>query len=421
MGKRYTKESFAESIDRRLSGFQADPWLARRVTAADEGGKPVKKLSLGMILAIVLLCILITGAVAAATQGLTIGDIWKWAVEKGETKLPENYEETVFDEIIPEEEIIVEDEHAVYRIPGYYCDGKTLSVVVNISPKEDFLPVWDLEDEDMNTPVRESYYRTSITDEITVAEYARKYHQGNVAAFEFVEAEDEDRDYVFGGCSEGQILNADGSLSIIQDMNFSGPLLAEGSVQMQIRCKKGTITGDASGWHVDRLEEDTIMVPMTLHVTETRKYICKEGFDVPDVGLRVREARMEVSPIQIWCELDFTVTDAELYGAQWIEVEVTETTRIGDRLYESQTTGKTDSLGFEFVYPDGNTVPVGPAGTISGTGDGDFSEPRKNQTFHLAFPISRDAFDDRYAMRAYNKQTGERFGIVEFTVEPAGE
>ena len=60
MSKRYTKNTFSEAIDRRLSGFQADPWLARRVISAREGEKPVKKLSAGAILVIVLLCILIT-------------------------------------------------------------------------------------------------------------------------------------------------------------------------------------------------------------------------------------------------------------------------------------------------------------------------------------------------------------------------
>ena len=149
MSKRYTKDTFSEALDRRLSGFQADPWLARRVIGASEGEKPVKKLSAGAILVIVLLCILITGAVAAATQGLTLDDFWKWLEAGGETKLPDNYEEMIRDEVVQKDEIVVEDEHAVYTIPGYYCDGKTLTLVVNVAPKEDVLPVWYMDDEEM--------------------------------------------------------------------------------------------------------------------------------------------------------------------------------------------------------------------------------------------------------------------------------
>ena len=67
MSKRYTKETFSESLDRRLSGFRADPWLARRVTGAEKGGEPMKKkLPAAAVVAIVLLVLAMAGAVAAA-------------------------------------------------------------------------------------------------------------------------------------------------------------------------------------------------------------------------------------------------------------------------------------------------------------------------------------------------------------------
>ena len=43
MSKKYTQESFSESLDRRLSGFQADPWLAQRIIASGKGETKVKK------------------------------------------------------------------------------------------------------------------------------------------------------------------------------------------------------------------------------------------------------------------------------------------------------------------------------------------------------------------------------------------
>lgn len=423
MSKRYTKDSFSEAIDRRLSGFQADPWLARRVISAREGEKPVKKLSAGAILAIVLLCVLITGAVAAAMQGLTINDFWKWLEEGGETKLPDNYEETIRDEVIQKDEIIAEDEHAVYTIPGYYCDGKAMTIVINVAPKEDILPVWYMDDEDMNEPIQERYYRTDVTEEVTLGEYAWKHHGGNVTEFSFGEAECGN---VFSGGSEAVVLNGDGSISIIQDMTIDDQLPAEQDVQMQISYKKGKVSRNDDGWHVDVQEEGTTMIPMTIRMVKARKYVCKDGFDVPDVGVRVTEVRMEVNPLQIWCEMDFIVTDAELFGKQWVEREVTTYSQVGDRTYESQSMEKMDELDYEFVYPEGTgeekagkIVPEGPAGSY--TGGCTYSEPFKGAMFHVKIPVSLDAFSSRFAIRAHNIETGERFGTVEFTVEPAEE
>lgn len=423
MSKRYTKDTFSEAIDRRLSGFQADPWLARRVIGASEGEKTVKKLSVGSILVIVLLCILITGAVAAATQGLTIDDFWKWLEEGGETKLPDNYEEMIRDEVVQKDEITVEDEHAVYTIPGYYCDGKTLTIVVNVAPKEDVLPVWYMDEEDMNEPIQDRYYRTDVTEEVTLGEYAWKHHDGNVAEFSFGEAELGD---VFCGSSEGVVLNGDGSISIIQDMTIEDPALAERDVKMQISYTKGKVSRGDDGWHVDVLEKDTTMIPMTIHTVKAREYVCKDGFDVPDVGVRVTEVRMEVNPLQIWCELDFIVTDAELFGKQWVEREVTTYSGIGDRMFESKSMEMMDALVYEFVYPEetgkekaGKTVPDAPAGGY--TGGYTYSEPFKGAKFRVKIPISLDAFGSRFAIRAHNIETGERFGMVEFTMEPVAE
>lgn len=423
MSKRYTKDTFSEALDRRLSGFQADPWLARRVIGASEGEKPVKKLSAGAILVIVLLCILITGAVAAATQGLTLDDFWKWLEAGGGTKLPDNYEEMIRDEVVQKDEIVVEDEHAVYTIPGYYCDGKTLTLVVNVAPKEDVLPVWYMDDEEMNESIQDRYYRTDITEEATLGEYVWKHHNGNVAQFCFGEAEFGN---VFCGYSEGVVLNGDGSISIIQDMTVDGPALTERDVQMQISYKKGKVSRGDAGWHVEALEEDTTIIPMTIRAVKAKKYVCKDGFDVPDVGVRVTEVRMEVNPLEIWCEMDFKVTDAELFGKQWVEREVTVYSGFGDVTYESKEMQRMDALDYEFVYPEGSggekagkTVPQGPAGGY--TGGCTYSEPFKGAMFHATFPISLDAFGPRFVMRARNMETGERFGTVEFTVEPVEE
>ena len=102
MRNELNRTEFSESLDKRLSGLRGDPWLTAKVLAKAEGEKPVKKLSLGVILVIALLCVLITGAVAAMLGGWSINDLWNYWVENGETLLPPDYEQYIENKDITE-------------------------------------------------------------------------------------------------------------------------------------------------------------------------------------------------------------------------------------------------------------------------------------------------------------------------------
>ena len=67
--KKKNREEFAQSLDRRLSGLQGDPWLAQRIIASEEGEEPmVKKTSATVIILIALIAVLSTSALAAALK-----------------------------------------------------------------------------------------------------------------------------------------------------------------------------------------------------------------------------------------------------------------------------------------------------------------------------------------------------------------
>ncbi len=67
MSEKMSRKEFSESLDRRLSGLQGDPWLAAKVLAKAEGEEPMKKkISTTAILIIALLAIMTVGALAAA-------------------------------------------------------------------------------------------------------------------------------------------------------------------------------------------------------------------------------------------------------------------------------------------------------------------------------------------------------------------
>ena len=96
MSKRYTKDTFSESLDRRLSGFRADPWLARRVIGAEKGEKPMKKkISAATIVVVVLLGLAMAGAVAAANWPVIsrfFGTGWYYNEEAIEEPLKTEYD-----------------------------------------------------------------------------------------------------------------------------------------------------------------------------------------------------------------------------------------------------------------------------------------------------------------------------------------
>lgn len=64
MNSKLGRDEFSESLDRRLSGLQGDPWLRAKVLAKAEGEKPMKKTATVPVVIAVLLVITIAGALA---------------------------------------------------------------------------------------------------------------------------------------------------------------------------------------------------------------------------------------------------------------------------------------------------------------------------------------------------------------------
>ena len=94
------RTEFSESLDRRLSGLQGDPWLAAKVLAKTEGEKPVKKLSATTILVNVLLVLTMAGALATANWtviGRIFGDGWYYNEKAIESPLKTESSLTMLD------------------------------------------------------------------------------------------------------------------------------------------------------------------------------------------------------------------------------------------------------------------------------------------------------------------------------------
>ncbi|QUC66085.1 hypothetical protein [Aristaeella hokkaidonensis] len=100
MRNELNRTEFSESLDRRLSGLQDDPWLTAKVLAKAEGEKPVKKLSATTILVIALLILTMAGALAAANWTVIsrlFGDGWYYNETAIETPLKTESSLTMLD------------------------------------------------------------------------------------------------------------------------------------------------------------------------------------------------------------------------------------------------------------------------------------------------------------------------------------
>lgn len=418
MRNELNRTEFSESLDRRLSGLQDDPWLTAKVLAKAEGEKPVKKLSLGVILVIALLCVLITGAVAAMLSGWSINDFWNHLVDNGETVLPSGYEQ-----YIENKDITAEGRQAACTVTGSYYDGKYMEITVNVTPAENALPINFYNDPD--DVVTEIYYNEAVTEEMTVAEYARKNHEGYVVMIdgEIRAYNEEEGTYDCIGGSITETLNPDGSMTLVLTGETEEADRREQEVELWIRYQKAALKDNGSGRSFEPAgEEETIKIPLKVHPTESREYVYDGELDFSDVGLKAEKVTLTVTPLDIVCRMDMKVTNSELYKAQFGEHEVS----VVEVNYANQTTEYTkreesSDLWFEFVYTGKETekaVPGGVAGEQSVYGDVD--SPWAGATFHVTITASADAFGDHYMIRPYNRETGERFMPVEFTVRPAG-
>lgn len=389
MSKRYTKQSFAESVDRRLSGFGADPSFVRRVMAAEDEAAPVKKVSFGVVIAVALLCVLITGALAAAMNVWGIRDFWIGMAGEHETSLPENYED-----YLQKEDITIEKGYAVFTVPESYYDGDHVCIAVTVRTAEKVLLL-----DTVSSPNESMYYcgpkNLEIPGEVTMAEYALEYCEGRAAEVGLsIEAADGLTDS--GGGADTYMLNDDGTSTFYIDMELEDEGRKERDVLLHISYTPAVVTGDGEERQFEPGEQDVITVPLKLHTAKKQQYICDEELVFPSIGLKITKAVLTVTPLEVHYLFDCVVTDPGLCP---------------------------EALGFEFVDPERIGTDPGqkayPAGVMAfSTSTGSVEE----RNLHFNGSVSREALGEKYAVRAYDLFSRMRYDTVVFTpVAPAAE
>ena len=162
-------ERIKSALNRTMSGLEGNPYLARRVVAASEGEKKVKKkFSIVMVLIIVLLSTTGT-ALALEMSGWKIADYIR-NVSAGKV---DDHFETGF-----QQDLTLDMEGVRFHVRDAYAAGNKLIMVTETSCLDNdttmILPSKEICDPDV-TPARQYIKELAgVDDEITLSEYARQ-------------------------------------------------------------------------------------------------------------------------------------------------------------------------------------------------------------------------------------------------------
>lgn len=369
-------------MDRHLSAVKADPWLAQRIIAAERGEKPVKrKWSASMILAIALVIVTATGALAA-----TLG---AWGIIDFAGRFDGAYVPPKYEDCIKHENVTFETEHVTCTIRESYYDGDILRFTADIIPKEKTLLLGEGLSPDIPAA---AYFPDPEIGEMTLGEAAQALYGGRVAEVGL---------YIpFSLDSSGDcLLNSDGSATVYVEHRF-GVELPDRDVTLRLSfLPAGTPTEDNFDFDFDR--QETADVTMAFHAAETKTFTCKTPMDFPSAGVQVTNVTLTVTPVEIRTLIDYTITDAAQYNA--LE----------------------NILWFEFIDPESTAedpLERRVSGGLTGSGSALLLRgirARDGAVYRQSDSIGLDALGSEYTLCARSAGTGNWYESVTFRVEEA--
>ena len=381
-----------KAVEHSFSHLQADPWLTQRVLANAKGEEPVaKKISVSMMVAMMLVILTLTGALATALNAWGIID---FAGNHANVYIPPRYEES-----IKQENIVVEGDNLTCQIQQSYYDGKILRVTAHVIPKNDVLLVGDCA---YPGDPAANLFPSFDMEQTSIAAYALKHHEGRMASVVL------DTDPTAEGSGSFR-LNEDGSATLYLEAGFEDeqtnrevslclsylPLMNAGSMsEAEWNSYNGSV--------YDFSARETILIPMTFHSTNVKTFVCEDTLAFPSVGVKVSNITLTETPREIRYTLDYEITDPALYSQQ------------------------EDGLWFEFIDPNSSAAEYhaqrvsGGLMSWGGIGrvDGRYDLPDEIGTqYRQNDSIGLDALGEQYTLRAYNAWDKTRYEQVTFKVK----
>lgn len=373
MSEKISRKAFQASLNRRLSGLQADPALAHRILAMEEKEtKMAKKTAASLVIAIILLGVLGTGALAAILNAWGIID---FAGGKTNTYVPPQYEDSIY-----QEGLRIETGHVICTIRESYYDGKILRVTAHIAPKEKTLFIsGDMSPAD---PV-ENHFPNPENERVSMAEYARNYYDGRMADILLDAA---------GDATHGLFYHDDGTCTLYLECIFDEEIPRR-DVELHLKYTPLLIMEGELGTY-DSSAREVTAIPMTFQAVHVKTYACLDSIDFPDVGVKMTQVTMIVTPLEIRYTLDYEITDLDAYHAQ------------------------NGGLWFEFIRADSRETAYSAQRVSSGLSNVG-SVGRKDGLHHMPDEIGTvyrqmdaiglDAIGESYTIRAYNAWDKTRY------------
>ena len=396
MNNRISRNEFSGAIDRGLSGLRADPWLARRVAAtAKEEAPMARKFAVSTVFIVILVCALVTGALAATLGTWGIID---FAGRHANTYVPPAYEES-----ITREDVTFENESVSCTVQESYFDGRILRVTARVVSKTGALLLApDFSPED---PVSDLFPNASETEggeitEETIGAYALRNHNGLMAAVGLAV------DLPLEEAAMDLAMNNDGSCTVYLECQYP---FEQSRIEAPITltCRPMTVTvpqAEQGEMRIDMGEPSALSIAMTFISVDTKVFACDTPLEFPSAGVRVINVEMTVTPLEIRYFMDFEVTDPEKFRAQ------------------------EGGLWFEFIDPDNETnapydqrVSTGltSGGSVKRLDGNDAETVEVGAVYRQCDAIGLDALSDSYTIRAFNVWEKDRYETVAFTVREA--
>lgn len=362
---------------------------------------PVKekrmRLSIGWVMALVLVCVLATGAVAATLNLFGLGDfIARYAGETGATVTEE------FKESIQSEDITAKTDRAVYTVQESYYDGSSIRITMTIQPRENVMLLNGLYEEGRYDVDEEPWIIYDNIEQTTIAEYALKNSNGRLACVEadvnlWPDAAKTD-ELSPGYWVMNTILNEDGSVTMCYKWDVADYIneREERDILLNMSYTPGTVSAEEHRIDLEKANTETTEIPLKIRFAGNEQYVYSKEMVFPDAGVTVTNVCMTVTPLDINCVLTYKITDT----SKWYKARTDEA-----------------PLMFRFVRKD-NTEANGWEAFPVGFGGG-YSTSRENGgPIRATFSVSRDAYSDHYALQAYNRELKMTFNTVEFDPQP---
>ncbi len=371
-----------QAVDAHGEHLRTDPFLAQRIMHQERTGKPIvnKKLSVGLVLAVVLT--LIAAAAFALANGFGLMDFWRnsW----GDAEIPEDAGKYIENDII-----IDETEHFTVRFRETSYDGKTCHVVYDVIPKDKDLFLFE-------GYLDESWYALTHLnpDREKMKEDGRtvqdRWDEGGFSSGWIVDIDagsDTEfiREYGGGGVLDEETGIYTGQIDVPLDS-----LKEERTLWFSVRMLPLKDMHDENSMDYDHAENG--YMEKTFHAAVSgEETILTSTSPVlfPAIGVRVDQVRLMILPQEIQYRIDYSVTDSALYHSLFDEHPDADHTVTVPPAFRFVTTAQ--ESGEPVILPRGITQNY--------TG---YDIDEEKGLFRQTGSLGRSSFADTYTLAAYH-------------------